>query len=147
MNPRPVSCEHAAQLASLDLDGEVSRFEQAMLDHHLKRCPQCATDANATAALTALLRSQPLERIRSPVIVPRRRSRAWIVRGVAVGAVVVASTWVSLSAIDRRPAAQPWAQHVPRVVIDGRYDWPAAGPPRTEQIVQFVPGGMRAYEP
>src|SRR6185312_4619620 len=115
MASRPASCEQAAQFVSLDLDGELSRFERAMLQRHLARCPRCADEARRTAALTTLLRSVPPEEMSVPVEVSRRRrSRLVVVQGVAgVAVVALAGTWFGLSMADRetsRPAVHTQSQ-------------------------------------
>lgn len=135
---------------SLDLDGELSRFEQALLQRHLSRCARCAERAHGTAAVTALLRQQPLEQMSVPIGVPRRRSRLAVVQSVAAVAVVaVAGTWLGLSMADSRPSrpathsAPQSAPVIPKVVAtDDRYDWQAGGPVRGQRVVQFVPGGL-----
>jgi putative zinc finger protein len=149
MELRPASCEQAARFVSLDLDGELSRFERALLKRHLGRCAPCAEEALRTAALTALLRSVPLEEMSVPVGVSRpRSSRLAVIQSVAaVAFVAVAGSWFGLSMADRRPSrpavhvqAQPTAAKV--VASDDRFDWQAGGPARGQRFVQFVPGGL-----
>jgi predicted anti-sigma-YlaC factor YlaD len=150
MVPRPASCEQAAQFVSLDLDGELSRFERAMLQRHLARCPRCAEEARRTASLTELLRSVPPEQMSMPVEVSRRRrSRLAVLQGVAgVAVVAIAGAWLGLSIADRetnRPVARIQSQ-VPTAKVgasDDRFDWQAGGPARGQYVVQFVPGGLR----
>jgi anti-sigma factor RsiW len=151
MDFRPASCEQAARFVSLDLDGELSRFERALLKRHLGRCARCTEEARRTAALTALLRSVPLEEMSMPVGVSRRRgSRLTVIQSVAaVACVAVAGSWFGLSMADRPPShpavhvqhqAQPIAAKV--VASDDRFDWQAGGPARGQRFIQFVPGGL-----
>jgi anti-sigma factor RsiW len=149
MEARPASCEQAAQLASLDLDGELSRFERALLDRHLTRCPRCAAEVHRIAVATAMLRSQALEQVTVPVDLPRRRSRLAVVQSaVAVATVAVAGVWLGVTMADRRtdtplPRITPEAASVSAAAASGdRFDW-QAGPVRGPRFVQFVPGGLR----
>jgi anti-sigma factor RsiW len=77
-------CERARAWISLDLDGELSQFERALLDAHLDRCEACATAAAETRALTETLRGAPLERpgmrLELPGRAPARRGRRVAVR-------------------------------------------------------------------
>jgi ferric-dicitrate binding protein FerR (iron transport regulator) len=151
MEIRPASCEQAAAFMSLDLDGELSRFEQAMLRRHLSGCERCAEEAGRAAALTALLRSVPLEELSVPVVVSRSgRRRLAVVQSVAAVAVVaLAGSWFGLS-ITGRPANHAGSSKQPQVrpalakVIapDDRFDWQGGGPARGQRFVQFVPGGL-----
>jgi hypothetical protein len=154
MGFRSASCEQAAQFVSLDLDGELSRFERALLKRHLGRCAPCAEEALRTAALTALLRSVPLEEMSVPVGVSRRRrSRLTVIESVAaVAFVAVAGSWFGLSIADRplsRPAVHvpPQAQPTAAEVIASDLDWQAGGPTRGQRFVQFVPRGLHMSEP
>ena len=147
MKVRPTACEQAAQWASLDLDGELSRFERKMLDRHLSRCPRCSEESHRTAVLTAVLRSQPLEEVRIPVTVTRRRQRVGMVqRVVAVAAMAAVAVWFGVSMTGKEPVNRlqpnPWPAPSAAAASNGRFDWPASGPPRTQQVVQFVPGGL-----
>jgi len=73
---------------SLELDGELSEVEHALLRAHVGRCATCAAFEHDTVALTRELRAAPLE---SPAVAgmpPRRRSVA--VRSLQVGAAAAA---------------------------------------------------------
>jgi anti-sigma factor RsiW len=141
-------CESARRLVSLDLDGELSRFERAMLGRHLRRCADCAEYARRTVAMTELLRSVPLQEIRLPTDAYHRRYRRG--RALAVGTATFAAVLVgALFSVDSagnqrtRLLASP---RLPAVVnfSEGRFDWPA-GVPRNAHIVQFVPGGRFTF--
>jgi anti-sigma factor RsiW len=156
MQLRPASCEQAAQFTSLDLDGELSRFERAILKRHLGRCARCAEDVRRTTALTTLLRSVPLEEMSVPVGVSRRRrSRLAVVQSVAaVAAVALAGIWLGSSVTDRRPSRPtvPIQSHARSAVANvvasnDPFDWQAGGPARGQRFVQFVPSGLHMFEP
>jgi anti-sigma factor RsiW len=146
VNARPASCERTIQFVSLDLDGELSRFERAILERHLRRCPQCAADARTIVELTERLRAAPLEQIDISIPVVRRRHRVSGVlqSAVAVAVVAVVGVWLGVSASGPRHSDRP-GEPVRRgpvgVALAGRGDWPA-GLPRSPQVVQLVPGGL-----
>jgi predicted anti-sigma-YlaC factor YlaD len=81
-------CERAREWVSLDLDGELSELEHALLRAHLDRCAACAAFAHDVRALTGELRAAPAETPAVPVTLPRRRSGA--VRVLQVGAAAAA---------------------------------------------------------
>lgn len=88
-------CERARSWASLDLDGELSQLERALLDAHLKRCPPCAELVLGMSATTALLRATPLEQPATPVFAsPARAGRS---RPLAVR-LALAATLAALAA-------------------------------------------------
>jgi anti-sigma factor RsiW len=141
-------CESARRLVSLDLDGELSRFERAMLGRHLRRCADCAECARRTVAITQLLRSVPLEEIRLPTDAyrrPHRRGRA-LAMGTATFAAVLVGALFSVRSAGNEPARLLASPRLPAVenFSEGRFDWPA-GLPRNAHIVQFVPGGRFTF--
>jgi predicted anti-sigma-YlaC factor YlaD len=149
MEIRPAKCERAAQFVSLDLDGELSRFERAILTSHLRRCPSCAEHAQRVAEVTTLVRATPLEQIRlSSLPQGRRRIRHAAPTAMAAAAVAMAALWLGL--LNAGTPAHT-AQHVRKLPVvagnaaDDRFDW-AAGVPRGPQIVQFVPGGRFTFD-
>jgi anti-sigma factor RsiW len=150
MYVRTSTCERTAQLVSLDLDGQLSYFERKLLAHHLARCPGCAEQARGTTAVTRLLRSAPLEPIELPSLVgrPRRARRVGGILALAsVVSVVSLGAWLGFApSAGQSPSALGVAAH--RAALSAhtndRFDW-ATGPPRTTQIVQFVPGGRFAF--
>jgi anti-sigma factor RsiW len=73
VKPLTKQCERARESASLRLDGELSEFEQALLVAHLGRCAACRAFAAELDAVTARLRSAPLEPLEQPVALPSRR--------------------------------------------------------------------------
>jgi predicted anti-sigma-YlaC factor YlaD len=122
-------CERAQSWASLELDGELSQLEHALLTTHLNRCATCAETVAGMRTLTAELRTAPLEPLERPVVVitaPARRARPLALRlalaatlaAVAAGIGVFAGTLGSTS-----PA--PQAPSVPDIAFldpDGKRD-------------------------
>lgn len=68
----PQACDRARTYASLRLDGELSDFENALLEAHLESCGACRAFAGDVIALTAHLRSAELERLPRPLELPIR---------------------------------------------------------------------------
>lgn len=63
-------CERAHAWASLELDGEVSQIERALLRAHLRRCEACAASVGEMRAFTSTLREAPLELPSRPLYLP-----------------------------------------------------------------------------
>jgi anti-sigma factor RsiW len=85
-------CERARECASLRLDGELSEFEQALLDAHLARCEPCGAFAAELDAVTARLRTAPLVALEQPVTLPARRRVSLRRAEVAAAAAVILTT-------------------------------------------------------
>jgi len=102
-------CARASEWLSLRLDGQLSEFEELLLEAHLARCGECRAFAASSAGLTHALRSTPLERPTFTFEAPRRtRGRTVALRAVsaaAAAALVGLSGLVSLqlSASQARP--------------------------------------------
>ena len=97
-------CERARQWVSAEVDGRLSEFEQALLDGHVKTCPDCTSFRKGVRSFTSQLRAAPLERLEQPIAISRVRRRfsfriAPAVAALAVAAVglgsILASTVVS----------------------------------------------------
>jgi hypothetical protein len=69
---RPKVCDRARTYVSLRLDGELSDFEQALLDAHLESCGGCRGFAVEVAEITAELRVSQLARLERPLVLPHR---------------------------------------------------------------------------
>ncbi|MBD0289910.1 MAG: zf-HC2 domain-containing protein [Thermoleophilia bacterium] len=103
-------CDRALQSVSLDLDGELSHLERALLRAHLGRCPACAASAAEMRALAAALRSAPLEKPMRAPAAPRgrrARARAFRVALAATLAVLAAGLGVVAGSVRDRPAEPP----------------------------------------
>src|SRR5437899_10136223 len=83
-------CERAREWGSLRLDGELSDFEQVLLDAHLGRCEGCAAYVREIGAITLTIRAAQLEPMPRPVALPLRRRLAYTSRTLQAGAAVAA---------------------------------------------------------
>jgi anti-sigma factor RsiW len=140
------SCDRSAEFVSLELDGELSLFESALLRRHLDRCEQCAAYARRVKATTELVRAAPLEPMRVPAVwhVPRRSWR--VVRSAAVtAAVAAAAIWLAVASLQSSPQRVPTSGGTvaasQRTATDDRHDW-SAGLPHSQKVLQLVPGGL-----
>jgi predicted anti-sigma-YlaC factor YlaD len=105
---RTTACERAAQWASLDLDGELSRLEAAALARHLRRCGSCRASSAEIGEFTSLLRDSPRIEPARAIVVPtpawaKRKARATL-RGGALALAVGASIFLGVSQLSP-PAA------------------------------------------
>jgi predicted anti-sigma-YlaC factor YlaD len=95
-------CERIREWISLELDGELSRIERALVERHLDTCPECSAFAVHVDAFTDALRAAPLEQLERPIALPARsrlRVRSFQVAAaaaLAVGAVGLATLSSSL---------------------------------------------------
>jgi len=81
-------CTRVREQVSLALDGELSRFEQRMLEAHIARCPSCALYSDEVTAFTEQLRSAPPVALQRPVVVRRTRRVAGLRQYAGVAAAV-----------------------------------------------------------
>jgi anti-sigma factor RsiW len=98
LTAQPRTCERARMWASLQLDGELSELERALLDAHLARCEACSVYVREVRAATEGLRAAELERPAHPIALPTRRrlvrpayvsaAAALIAAAVGLGALV-----------------------------------------------------------
>jgi predicted anti-sigma-YlaC factor YlaD len=88
-------CERAQEWVSLELDGELSQLEGALLAVHLRRCGACAVRAAEMGAVAGALRDAPLERPTRPLVPAEARERR--PRPLAVR-LAVAATLAALAA-------------------------------------------------
>jgi anti-sigma factor RsiW len=105
-----VICDRVRSQVSLELDGELSQLERAMVAAHLERCPDCRAHESEVSAFTDLLRQAPLKQMENPVVVRRLRRpivarlQAGAAAAVAIAALGAASQVVPES---RSPARSP----------------------------------------
>ena len=93
--PTNAVCDRARTYASLQLDGELSQLEEAMLGAHLSRCEGCRGYAAEIAAVAGELRSASLERLERPIsLPPRRRVSFGTLQAAAVAAVALAAVGI-----------------------------------------------------
>jgi predicted anti-sigma-YlaC factor YlaD len=89
------ACERAQAWASLDVDGELSQLERALLAAHLRRCAGCTAATAELRALAEAVRGAPPEHPSRSLVVPvKRAARA---RGVAAR-LALAATLAALAA-------------------------------------------------
>jgi anti-sigma factor RsiW len=105
-----VICDRVRSQVSLELDGELSQLERAMVAAHLERCPDCRAYKSEVTTFTGLLRQAPLKEMESPVVVrkPHRTIAARLQAGVAAAVAVAALGAASQVAPDAQgPAGSP----------------------------------------
>ena len=96
---RTTTCDTARARVSLQLDGELSRFEGTLLQRHLGRCAACASFADDVRASTALLRAARLERPPQLWLTRRTAATRLTVRLAAVTAAAAAAALVAVSSL------------------------------------------------
>ena len=105
-------CERAREWVSLELDGELSELEDALLRAHLDRCVACAAFARDARAFTRALRAAPSERPAEAPAPPRSGGGRLRVLQLASAAAAVAAA-VGLGglagSLSSRGAQQPEA--------------------------------------
>ena len=93
-------CERAREWLSLAADGELSRFERALVDRHLAGCPECAAFGAELDGFTSALRAAPLEPLTHPIAIPERRRRvAQSLRPVQAAVAVLAVVAVGVGTL------------------------------------------------
>src|SRR3954471_394439 len=114
-------CERARSWISLRVDDELSEFECALLDAHLTRCDACADFADDVGSMTFALRSQPLETLSRPLLVPSRRRRhvALSTRAAASAAALLVTIGGAFAVLGHS-GPQPLASHSSRANTDLR---------------------------
>jgi anti-sigma factor RsiW len=114
------ACDRVRGQLSLELDGELSQLERAMVAAHLERCDRCRAFRDGVVAITGALREAPLERLEHAVILPsrsrsRRRARFATAQvaaaaasiAVALGFGLNASGVVDSAGLDSRSTTRP----------------------------------------
>ena len=92
----PVVCERVRAQVSLEVDGELSQLERAMLAAHVVRCAECRAYRRDVHALTRALRSAPLETA-PPIAVRRYRRSSAATRFQAGAAAAMAFAMVGIA--------------------------------------------------
>jgi predicted anti-sigma-YlaC factor YlaD len=99
-------CDRIREWISLELDGELSRIERALVDRHLALCPDCRAFAAEVHAFTGALRTARLEPLERPIALPSRSRvslRAFqVAAAAAVAVVAVGIASLSSSLLDGR---------------------------------------------
>jgi predicted anti-sigma-YlaC factor YlaD len=85
---RSERCSRAREWVSLEIDGELSTLEAAVLEAHLRECPDCQHFRRETTAISDGIRTAPFERVPRPVSLPTRRGRPRLVRQLTTAAAV-----------------------------------------------------------
>ena len=85
-------CERMRSVISASLDGEVSEVEQATADAHLAECGACRAYAASLAETSRLLRTEPLEELSFPIVLPSHRLRLARTMQLGAAAAAVAAT-------------------------------------------------------
>jgi predicted anti-sigma-YlaC factor YlaD len=83
-------CDRARQWASLELDGELSSFERALLANHVAGCPSCKAFRAEIGGVTTALRAAPYEPF-GGIVLGRIRRRASMRLAPAAAAMAVAA--------------------------------------------------------
>jgi predicted anti-sigma-YlaC factor YlaD len=91
------ACEQAREHISLQLDGELSPFQQSALDAHLRACGTCRSFAASVVTVSGQLRSAELEEPQFPVVLPHRSRIRVPTRAVQVAAAAAVAMVVGLS--------------------------------------------------
>jgi predicted anti-sigma-YlaC factor YlaD len=112
LRPQPRNCDRARAWVSLRLDDEISEFEDALLNAHLRRCAACREFESSVRGAVLALRAQPLERVEHPVVVAGRRRIAVRPAAVARVAAVVAAV-VGVSTVVSMQATKGPTSHAP----------------------------------
>src|SRR4051812_13886800 len=88
-------CERVRGQMSLELDGELSHLEQALVEAHIEHCQSCLLYRADLFSFTQQLRAAPLERLGAPVALPqcRRHLTMRAAQMVAAAAVVTVGLW------------------------------------------------------
>jgi hypothetical protein len=106
------ACRRGRELASLELDDELSQLDRVRLSLHVSRCGSCRDFRRRVHATTRLLRAAPLERPSRQIMLPRRRRltlRSMRVSSAAAALVVAAgvAAFLPLRTHPQKPGVRP----------------------------------------
>jgi predicted anti-sigma-YlaC factor YlaD len=114
-------CDRARQWASLELDGELSSFERALLANHVAGCPSCKAFRAEIGGLTTSLRAAPYEPF-GGIALGRIRRRVGMRLAPAAAAMAVAAvglgSLIASSSFRGSPVAHFAAQSVNATSVD-----------------------------
>ena len=106
--------------ATLLPDGELSLFEQRLLDAHCARCAECRRMVDSIGGLTALVRTTPPEVMERPVRIVHPRPAYWrtaprmLATGGAAALALVLAFWVAPAGTHKRRST---SATVPLIVV------------------------------
>jgi anti-sigma factor RsiW len=109
---RPQRCDRVREWICVGLDGELSRFERALVEAHVHGCADCAEFRSSTAGFTAALRGAPLEPLAHPITLPERRRTRLPVRSLQVAAAAAAVAVVGIGSLSNSLGQQSQSQAV-----------------------------------
>ena len=111
--PNPI-CERVRGQISLDLDGELSQFERALVARHVQRCPACAAFRATATSFTEALRSAPLESPQYPIALPSLRRRAYGELGSNAIRIAAAAAGIAVVLSLGLASSDPFGSNAPR---------------------------------
>ena len=85
-----VTCDRVRERVCAEVDGELSIFERRLVDAHTRVCAECLEFRRSVGTITETIRSTPLERLASPVVVPVRRRLALGARSLQLASATAA---------------------------------------------------------
>jgi hypothetical protein len=132
------NCEQSHSWISLELDGELSEFEQALLAAHLERCAACQRFQAALLALSTGLRDTPPAALNRPVSVSHRlRRQHW---PPLAAALLAGCALASASLLTSLPASTPPGPELALVALhDGNLPTPTGLSPSHNQTTRTMP--------
>jgi hypothetical protein len=133
------NCEQGRSWISLQLDGELSAFEQALLAAHLERCRDCQRFQTALLTLSTGLRDTPPATLNKPVSVfsHRLRRQHW---PPLAAALLAGCALASASLLASLPASTPPAPQPVLVALhDGNRPTPTGLSPTHNQTTPTLP--------
>jgi hypothetical protein len=105
--PSRLVCDRVRSQVSLELDDELSQFERAMVESHLRRCSGCSAFRDDLVSFTREIRDAPLEQWsdRMPVVPRRRLAYVDALRVAAVAASIAVALGLGLGVSVAEPGA------------------------------------------
>lgn len=91
------ACDRVRSQVSLEVDGELSQLERAMVTAHVVRCSGCRAFRSGVTGVTRELRAAPLEQPPASVLVRRPRRISQLARFQAGVAAAMAFTIVGVA--------------------------------------------------